>query len=72
MAGYKVEICGVNTAKLPLLKEDEKKMLMKRIKSHDLRARERFINGNLRLVYSVSRVPMKMSMIFFRWAVSAL
>ena len=49
MAGYKVEICGVNTAKLPLLKEDEKEMLMKRIKSHDLRARERFINGNLRL-----------------------
>ena len=33
MAGYKVEICGVNTAKLPLLKEDEKEMLMKRIKS---------------------------------------
>ena len=53
MAGYKVEICGVNTAKLPLLKEDEKEMLMKRIKSHDLRARERFINGNLRLVLSV-------------------
>ena len=39
MAGYKVEICGVNTAKLPLLKEDEKEMLMKRIKNHDLRAR---------------------------------
>ena len=53
MAGYKVEICGVNTAKLPLLKEDEKEMLMKRIKSHDLWARERFINGNLRLVLSV-------------------
>lgn len=53
MAGYKVEICGVNTAKLPLLKEDEKEMLMKRIKNHDLRARERFINGNLRLVLSV-------------------
>ena len=28
MAGYKVEICGVNTAKLPLLKEDEKEMLL--------------------------------------------
>lgn len=53
MAGYKVDICGVNTAKLPLLKEDEKEMLMKRIKNHDLRARERFINGNLRLVLSV-------------------
>lgn len=53
MAGYKVEICGVNTAKLPLLKEDEKEMLMRRIKNNDLRARERFINGNLRLVLSV-------------------
>lgn len=53
MAGYKVEICGVNTAKLPLLKEDEKEMLMRRIKKNDLRARERFINGNLRLVLSV-------------------
>ena len=53
MSGYKVEICGVNTAKLPLLNEDEKEMLMKRIKSHDLRARERFINGNLRLLLSV-------------------
>lgn len=53
MAGYKVEICGVNTAKLPLLKEDEKEMLMKRIKQNDMSARERFINGNLRLVLSV-------------------
>lgn len=42
MAGYKVEICGVNTAKLPLLKEDEKEMLMKRIKSHDLRGQRAF------------------------------
>ena len=75
MAGYKVEICGVNTAKLPLLKEDEKEMLMKRIKSHDLRAREHLsmvISGWFSVLYSVSRVPMKMSMIFFRWAVSAL
>ena len=53
MAGYKVEICGVNTAKLPLLEEDEKEMLMRRIKENDLQARERFINGNLRLVLSV-------------------
>lgn len=42
MAGYKVEICGVNTAKLPLLKEDEKEMLMKRIKSHDLQGQRAF------------------------------
>ncbi len=32
MAVYKVEICGVNTAKLPVLKESEKEELFKRIK----------------------------------------
>lgn len=53
MAGYKVEICGVNTAKLPLLKEEEKEALMRRIKDNDTQARETFINGNLRLVLSV-------------------
>ncbi len=53
MAGYKVEICGVNTAKLPLLKEEEKEALMRRIKENDEKARETFINGNLRLVLSV-------------------
>lgn len=53
MAGYKVEICGVNTAKLPLLKEEEKEALMCRIKNNDEEAREIFINGNLRLVLSV-------------------
>ncbi len=49
----KVEICGVNTAKLPLLNKDEKEKLMKRIKEGDLEAKEIFINGNLRLVLSV-------------------
>lgn len=53
MAGYKVEICGVNTAKLPLLKEEEKEELMRRIKANDMQARETFIKGNLRLVLSV-------------------
>lgn len=53
MAGYKVEICGVNTAKLPLLKKEEKDELMKRIKAGDEAAREIFIKGNLRLVLSV-------------------
>ncbi|MFR8319036.1 MAG: RNA polymerase sigma-G factor, partial [Catenibacillus sp.] len=48
MAGYKVEICGVNTAKLPLLKKEEKDELMKRIKAGDEAAREIFIKGNLR------------------------
>ena len=53
MAVYKVEICGVNTAKLPVLKESEKEELFKRIKQGDLNAREQYINGNLRLVLSV-------------------
>ena len=53
MSSYKVEICGVNTAKLPLLTEDEKKDLWKRIKVGDSQARETYIKGNLRLVLSV-------------------
>lgn len=53
MAVYKVEICGVNTAKLPILKEDEKEELFKRIKAGDTAAREAYIKGNLRLVLSV-------------------
>jgi RNA polymerase sporulation-specific sigma factor len=53
MAGYKVEICGVNTASLPLLKADEKELLLKKIKSGDMEARKKFINGNLRLVLSI-------------------
>lgn len=53
MAGYKVEICGVNTAKLPLLSNDEKEALFKRILEGDMDAREQYIKGNLRLVLSV-------------------
>ena len=53
MAIYKVEICGVNTAKLPILKEDEKAELFRKIKAGDLQAREDYIKGNLRLVLSV-------------------
>lgn len=53
MALYKVEICGVNTAKLPILKEDEKAALFERIKQGDSEARETYIKGNLRLVLSV-------------------
>jgi len=49
----KVEICGVNTAKLPILTEEIKKELMKKIKDKDEQAREEFIKGNLRLVLSV-------------------
>ena len=49
----KVEICGVNTAKLPVLSNKEKKELLIKIKNGDLEAREIFINGNLRLVLSI-------------------
>lgn len=49
----KVEICGVNTAKLKVLREREKLELLKRIKDGDSAARDELINGNLRLVLSV-------------------
>lgn len=49
----KVEICGVNTSKLTVLKEDEKRELLIRAKQGDKQAREKLINGNLRLVLSV-------------------
>ena len=48
MPAYKVEICGVNTAKLPILKEAEKEALFVRIKQGDSEARETYIKGNLR------------------------
>ncbi|MDF2686742.1 MAG: sigG, partial [Clostridia bacterium] len=49
----KVEICGVNTATLKVLPNDEKVRLLKLIKQGDKKARETFINGNLKLVLSV-------------------
>ena len=49
----RVEICGVNTSKLPVLSNEEKNELLKKIKNGDKEAREKFINGNLRLVLSV-------------------
>ena len=53
MAQGKVEICGVNTAKLPLLKAEEKEKLFAQIESGDQEARQKYIEGNLRLVLSV-------------------
>ena len=53
MALNKVEICGVNTAKLPLLNDEEKDALFARIKEGDETAKEEYIKGNLRLVLSV-------------------
>ena len=49
----KVEISGVNTAKLPVLTSEEKKELLTKIKNGDIDARQKFINGNLRLVLSI-------------------
>lgn len=53
MQYHKVEICGVNTAKLPVLKEQEKMELIRRAQAGDKQARQDMINGNLRLVLSV-------------------
>lgn len=53
MYNNKVIICGVDTSKLPILKEKEKEELLKKVKAGDKKARENLINGNLRLVLSV-------------------
>ncbi len=55
MAMTKVEICGVNTSKLPILKNDEKEELFKRIQQGDEEAKKEYIYGNLRLVLSVMK-----------------
>lgn len=66
----KVEICGVNTAKLPLLSDGEKEVLFEKIKAGDEEAKEQYIKGNLRLVLSVikrfSWEAVKIRMICFR------
>ena len=49
----KVEICGVNTAKLPVLRGDETRRLLEKAQAGDENAREELISGNLRLVLSV-------------------
>ena len=49
----KVEICGVNTSKLPVLKSEESMELLKKARAGDMAAREKLISGNLRLVLSV-------------------
>ena len=49
----KVEICGVNTARLPVLKSSESRALLEKAHAGDRHAREKLIAGNLRLVLSV-------------------
>ncbi|MDK2784172.1 MAG: polymerase sporulation-specific sigma factor [Bacillota bacterium] len=53
MLANKVEICGVNTAKLPVLSNAKMRELFKAMKDGDTSAREKLISGNLRLVLSV-------------------
>lgn len=53
MYGNKVEICGVNTSKLKTLTENEKETFLKLVKQGNSAAREKLINGNLKLVLSV-------------------
>ncbi|MBA4547548.1 RNA polymerase sporulation sigma factor SigG [Thermoactinomyces intermedius] len=53
MARNKVEICGVDTSKLPVLKNQEMRVLFQKYQAGDLKAREKLVNGNLRLVLSV-------------------
>lgn len=53
MARHKVEICGVNTANIEVLTNEEQIELFKKFQAGDLMAKERLINGNLKLVLSV-------------------
>lgn len=53
MTRNKVEICGVDTSKLPVLKNPEMRKLFEQLQNGDLSAREKLVNGNLRLVLSV-------------------
>ncbi|UTR15176.1 RNA polymerase sporulation sigma factor SigG [Salipaludibacillus sp. LMS25] len=53
MSRNKVEICGVDTSTLPVLKNKEMRVLFKQMQEGDAEAREKLVNGNLRLVLSV-------------------
>lgn len=55
MARHKVEICGVDTANIKVLSDDEVKRLFEEMKNGNKDAREELINGNLRLVLSILR-----------------
>lgn len=53
MAKHKVDIVGVNTSSIKVLTNDEMKELFKRLRNNDDKAREKLINGNLKLVLSI-------------------
>jgi RNA polymerase sporulation-specific sigma factor len=50
----KVEICGVNTSKLPVLTSSQMQVLFEAMQKGDASARTQLVNGNLRLVLSIS------------------
>ena len=64
----KVEICGVNTAKLPVLSNEEKQELLKKIKDGDNEAREKFISREFKISFKcntkVSEEGEKMQTIY--------
>ncbi len=66
----KVEICGVNTSKLPILSNEEKNELLTRIKQGDEKAREEFINRKFKISFKcytkVSEEEEKAQTIYFR------
>ena len=66
----KVELCGVNTAELPILSEQEKRDLLTRARAGDKEARQSMIEGNLRLVLSVVQRFSQRGETCFRWGVS--
>ena len=55
MARHKVEICGVNTANLKVLKNEDMIELFKKMKKGDKFAKDEIVNGNLKLVLSILR-----------------
>ena len=75
MYSGKVEICGVNTAQLPVLSERQKTELLRAARAGNAAARQKMIQGNLRLVLSVVQnlpAAAKTLTICFRWAALVL
>lgn len=69
MARHKVEICGVNTANIKVLTNEEMTDLFKKYQAGDLKAKEDLINGNLKLVLSILKniiIELIIWMIYFK------
>ena len=72
MATGKVEICGLDTSRLPVLSQESMREMIEKAQAGDKDARRELIQGNLRLVLSVFRTAETMWTICFRWAASGL